>query len=151
MNQPQNDIFWVVLYNPVDYITTGILLVVLILLYILLGKMKVKPKQEIVQEIVEEVKQKDYKKIIKDFEKKYIESPKDIFYKKLAWILKEILEEAGAKDISKMTLKQINTLKLKSNLKELIKQIYFKEYAKNISDNLDLRKNYIKEIKKLIN
>ena len=72
------------------------------------------------------------------------------FYKDLLAILREILEYKWQKNISKMTLKEINNLKINSKLKDLIKNIYFKEYMKNFEDSENTRKNLILEVKKLI-
>jgi len=49
-----------------------------------------------------------------------------------------------------MTFEEINMLKIKQNLKDLIKNIYFKEYMRKIEDNTEIRKNLISETKKLI-
>jgi len=72
------------------------------------------------------------------------------FYKDLLAILREILEYKWQKNISKMTLKEINNLKINSKLKDLIKNIYFKEYMQNFEDSAKTRKNLILEVKKLI-
>ena len=79
------------------------------------------------------------------------------FYKDLLAILREILEYKWQKNISKMTLKEINeTLSLTLSPREkeqeldLIKNIYFKEYMKNFEDSENTRKNLILEVKKLI-
>jgi hypothetical protein len=49
-----------------------------------------------------------------------------------------------------MTFEEIKNLKLKQNLKDLIKKIYFKEYAKQIEDNNEIRKQLILDVKGLI-
>jgi hypothetical protein len=49
-----------------------------------------------------------------------------------------------------MTFKEINNLELSSDLKDLIKSIYYKEYMKEIDDNEEIRKNLIADIGKMI-
>jgi len=49
-----------------------------------------------------------------------------------------------------MTFEEINNLKLDDSLKNMIKSIYYKEYTKKIDDNDDIRRTFIKNIKKLI-
>jgi hypothetical protein len=94
---------------------------------------------------------KNYKELINNFEKKYLEEKTDIFYSKLSEILKEFLEERENKNISKMTFNEINKLNLEENIKNLIKNIYFKEYKQSFEDNNEIRKNLIEEVKKIIN
>jgi hypothetical protein len=47
-------------------------------------------------------------------------------------------------------IKKVLSTKGFNPLKDLISNIYFKEYAKQIDDNEEIRKNLILEIKKLI-
>ncbi|MDQ7009766.1 MAG: hypothetical protein Q9M94_05735 [Candidatus Gracilibacteria bacterium] len=102
---------------------------------------------------------KNYKKILKNLEEKYLSENKEIFYSKLSEILREILEQNKNKNISKMTFKEINKALSQSlpggreeatNLISLIKNIYFKEYAQNIEDSEDIRKKLIQEVEKII-
>jgi len=72
------------------------------------------------------------------------------FYAKLLSILRNILEYKGQKNISKMTFEEMNKLKINDNLKQVIKNIYFKEYAKEFEDSWKIRKELIEEVKKLI-
>jgi len=72
------------------------------------------------------------------------------FYKDLLSILREILEYKWQKNISKMTLKEINNLKINSKLKDLIKNIYFKEYKQNFEDSENIRKELILKVRRLI-
>jgi hypothetical protein len=65
-------------------------------------------------------------------------------------IFKKIFYFKTKKDISKLTLSEIKKLKLNSKLIDLISSIYYKEYAKNIDDDLEFRKKIILEIKKII-
>jgi hypothetical protein len=65
-------------------------------------------------------------------------------------IFKEIFYFKTKKDISKLTLNEIKKIKLNQKLINLIENIYFKEYAKQIEDSIEYRKKIILEIKKLI-
>ena len=49
-----------------------------------------------------------------------------------------------------MTFSEINNLALSNELKQLIKEIYYKEYIEKIEDNNELRNKYIEDIKKII-
>lgn len=96
------------------------------------------------------IKKVDFNKIISDFQSNYLNENQTIFYSKLMEILKEILESKWIKNISKMTFSEINNLKIDNNIKLLIKNIYYKEYSKNIFDNEQIRIEYIENIKELI-
>lgn len=139
----------IILWFPIDIINSIIFIIFVILLYFIwkyFNKNKIykQPEKKIFKEKV------DFKKIISDFEKNNISNSPEIFYSKLLEIIKEILEQAWVKNISKMTFEEINMLKIKQNLKDLIKNIYFKEYMRKIEDNTEIRKNLISETKKLI-
>ena len=139
----------IILWFPIDIINSIIFIIFVILLYFIwkyFNKNKIykQPEKKIFKEKV------DFKKIISDFEKNNISNSPEIFYSKLLEIIKEILEQAWVKNISKMTFEEINILKIKQNLKDLIKNIYYKEYKKEIEDNIEIRKNLISETKKLI-
>ncbi len=94
----------------------------------------------------------NYLKQLKILEEEYLDKNKEIFYAKLSKILKNIIMQQGSlaswKDITKMTFTEINKLEIKQNLKDLIKNIYFKEYMKEIEDSEEIRKNLILEVKK---
>ena len=90
------------------------------------------------------------KSILEKFEKKYINSDKEIFYSKLSEILKYFLKQEKNIDISKMTYIEFSKINLDNKILNLLKNIYFKEYAKEIIDSEEIRKNLILEIKKLI-
>lgn len=139
----------IILWFPIDIINSIIFIIFVILFYFIwkyFNKNKIykQPEKKIFKEKV------DFKKIISDFEKNNISNSPEIFYSKLLEIIKEILEQAWVKNISKMTFEEINMLKIKQNLKDLIKNIYFKEYMRKIEDNTEIRKNLISETKKLI-
>jgi len=154
MNNIQNDIFWVVVHSPINYIISFILIIFFIIVYFyFFHEEKIESKEEVKKEKPKkrQIKQeKDFNIIIKNIEENHLEDPKDFFYKELSYILKEILEEKWYKKIWTMTFDEINNIKIWDELKNLIKQLYYKEYSKFINDNLEIRKKYINEIKKLI-
>lgn len=135
----------------INYSITFILfLVILFLIYkYLLNKNtnKIVIEEKIIKK-EEEIK--DFNIILNDFKKKYIEEDEKVFYSKLLYILRWILEQDWNKNISKMTFSEINDLDLDNKLKELIKNLYYKEYIEKIEDDKELRNSYIKEIKKII-
>ena len=106
---------------------------------------------EIINTRVEnKIQKRNFDKIILDFEKKYLNENHSIFYSKLIEILRDILETKWIKNISKMTFSQINNLQLDEQIKLLLKNIYYKEYSKNIIDNEQIRLEYISKTKELI-
>lgn len=138
------------LWLPINITNTLIFLLFIIILYYLLKLLnKKEEKIEIKPVIIEEkVVTKNYVDILNEFEKKYIDSLKDIFYSKLIEILKEIIQEKITKDISKMTFEEINKLDIDDLIKNLIKDIYFKEYMEYvIQDNYEYRKELIDKVR----
>lgn len=109
---------------------------------------EIKNDNEIIKKPI--IKKVDFKKMINDFESKYLTENQTIFYSKLIEILREILESKWIKNISKMTFSEISNLKIDNNIKLLIKNIYYKEYSNNILDNEKVRLEYIENIKELI-
>ena len=124
-----------------------IFIIILIILYKILNKKEsvVEVKQE-----KKEVKQIDFKNILKLFTQKYLEKKSEVFYSKLIEILREILERKWYKNISKMTFEEISKIKIDEDLKNLIKNIYFKEYQKSFEDTNEKRLDFIDKIKKII-
>jgi len=145
------DINPIILWLPINIVNTIVFIVFVLWLYFLSFYLKQNKKVEKKSKTnFWKVQSVDiYKKQLLDLEKN-INIDKYEFYKNLANILKWILEYYGAKNISKMTLEEINNLKLKQNLKELIKNVYFKEYARDTDDSKEIRKDLILEVKKLI-
>lgn len=93
------------------------------------------------------IKKIDFIKILDNFEKTYIEKEKWEFYSKLLEILREVYKYKNKQDIWKLTFDEINKLGLDQNLKDLIKNIYFKEYSRLIDDNDEIRRKLISEVK----
>lgn len=142
----KNTFLWFVfdLHYSLFYLT---FIIILIILYKILNKKEnvVKVKQE-----EKEVKQIDFKNILKLFTQKYLEKKSEVFYSKLIEILREILEKKWYKNMSKMTFEEISKIKIDEDLKNLIKNIYFKEYQKSFEDTKEKRLDFIDKIKKII-
>ena len=150
-----NDIKPIILWIPIN-INSTILFIVFFIFLLILWKYLANKKENKVEktEIVFDKTNvlDDLKKDLYSLERKYLNSSKDIFYQRLSEILKKTFEYKTEKDISKMTLTEINNLlpiKDSNYLKELIKNIYFKEYAKEIEDSEEIRVKLILEIKKV--
>ena len=71
------------------------------------------------------------------------------FYKKLDELLRNLIYQKTWKDLKSMSLQEIENLDLDSILKDFVKAIYFKEYAKDIEDSLEIRRNYLEKIESL--
>ena len=157
-----NDIKPIMLWFPINILNTILFILFLVILYFIWRYFNNKKDIKI-----EKIKTNfwkvwsidDFLKDLENLEKEFFNSEKDIFYQKLSKILKNIFLYKTKKDISKMTLNEIlstegfnplNNSKNSKFLKDLISNIYFKEYAKKIDDNEEIRKNLILEIKKLI-
>ena len=151
--QEINDIKGIMLWTPINIINTIIFIVFIVWLYILWSYL-IKNKKVVKVKEKESNLQKTfnidiYKEKLEQLENN-INISSQVFYKQLAEVLKDILEYYWAKNISKMTFNEIKKLKLKQNLKDLIRNIYFKEYAKKIEDNEKIRKQLILDVKGLI-
>ena len=96
------------------------------------------------------VKKINFSKISSNFEEKYLRENKTIFYSKLLEILREIYKYKNKKDIWKLTFDEINKLNLDNNLKLLIKNLYFKEYSREVEDSEEVRKKLILEVREII-
>jgi len=153
------DINNIMLWIPINITYSLIFIIFLVILYFINIWLNNRKKQKVEEIIIKEPEKKeiDFNKILKLFEEKYIKSDKNIFYKKISEILKEIILHKQNTDISKSTLEEIKialSLTLSQREKEqkvdLIKNIYFKEYAKEIEDSEEIRKELIWEVRRLI-
>lgn len=144
------DIKDIMLWIPVNIINSLLFIIFVFSLYFFWKYLSNKPIIIEEEEIIIPKEVIDYKKLINIFEEKYLKENKEIFYSKLSEILKNYLEDKKTINISKMTFSEINKLDLNNNILELIKNIYFKEYAKEIEDNVEIRKILIKEVKNII-
>ena len=145
------DIKDVLLSFPINITYSLVYLIFLLILYFIYKNIINKNDEKIIESVREIIKpKKDYLDILENFKKNYLDKNEKIFYSKLLYILREILENKWEKNISKMTFKQINNLDLSNNLKNLVKSIYYKKYMKDIEDNKEIRKKLIEDIKKII-
>lgn len=147
------DINPIMTWLPVNIFYSIIFIFFVILLYFLWKYLeKNKSKNFIEKNIIKEekIEKINFKEILYNFEKKYLTANKEIFYSKLAEILKYFLKQEKNIDILKMTYKEFSKINLDNKILNLLKNIYFKEYSQNIEDSEEVRKNLILEIKKLI-
>lgn len=144
-----HDIKTNLLWFPID-ITYSIIFIIFIVILFLLYKYLNREKEFNILEEKEIIIEKDFINILVEFEKNFIDINSDIFYSKLLDILRDIYYKNEHKNIESMTFDEINKLNLDKDLNELIKSIYYKEYAKDIDDNNDLRKEYITKVKQII-
>lgn len=148
------DIKGILLWIPINYMYSIVFTLFLLILFIIykyiLSKNNANLRESINFANNENFIKKDFYKILNDFENIYLKETENIFYSKLLYIFREILEYNWEKNISKMTLEEINKLKLNNNIKSLIKNLYYKEYMEKIKDNNEIRKQFIEDIKKII-
>lgn len=147
------DIKGTLLWLPINIINTLIFIIFIIILFFMIKILfkKEEKTEGIVEQMVEKKEIRNYLDILNEFEKYYIDSKSDLFYSKLLEIIREILDEKENKNISKMTFEEINFLKIDNDLKNLIKDIYFKEYSKYVfDDNIDYRKDLISKVMNII-
>lgn len=145
------DIKDVINWYPINFDNSVIFIIFILFLVIFYNFLSKNQKQldsNIEEKIVKE--EINYTLLMQNFEKKYISSNNELFYSKLLEILRKILEENDFKNISKMTYEEINNLNLDWWLKDLIQNMYFKEYSKNINDSKEVREWYIIKVRKLI-
>lgn len=112
------------------------------------------------------IKPKNFFEELKNIEKNFLDSEENIFYWKISWILKEILEEKRSekfkKNIENMTYSEIQNLDFweewwGKKIIDLISWVYFKSYKKELRmewervlDENEKRLNLIWEIKNVI-
>lgn len=148
------DIKGILLWIPINYMYSIVFTLFLLILFIIykyiLSKNNANLRESINFANNEKEIKKDFYKALNDFENIYLKETENIFYSKLLYIFREILEYNWEKNISKMTLEEINKLKLNNNIKSLIKNLYYKEYMEKIKDNNEIRKQFIEDIKKII-
>lgn len=145
------DIKDVLLSFPVNITYSLIYLIFLIWLFIVYKKILNKNNDSLIDKRVEVIKStKNYYEILEKFKSNYLNENEKIFYSKLLYLLRDILEYKWEKNISKMTFEEINSLNLDNSLINLIKRIYYKEYMKEVDDNNEIREKFIEDIKKII-
>jgi len=136
-------IFWV----PINILYSLIILLILIIAYWFL--FKTTKKQEVIEFKIPEIR-KIYH-LIEDLEENIQTYKTDEFYHQLDKILRLYLSnKKRIHNIEELTLKEMEQLDLDSVFIDILKNIYFKEYAKDIEDNLNVRKEYLEKLKNLI-
>lgn len=142
-----------ILWLPIDIFYSIIFLFFYIFFYLILNKYFSKNKEkntEIFQLNISTQKEKiDYLEFLQNIEENYLNSEKSIFYSKLSEIIRLFLEEKLGKAISKMTFDEIKDLNLEKNLESILKNIYFKEFKREVEDDINSRESIILKVKKL--
>lgn len=153
-----NDIYDIkanILWLPINLFYSLVFVLFYIFFYVILSKYLNKDKEKKVKMLHCNISTKkeeiNYINILKNIEEKYLTSSKEIFYSKLSQLIRLFLEENQKKPISKMTFEEIKSLNLEKNIENIIKDIYFKEFQKDIEDNEELRKKVLEEVKSLVN
>lgn len=142
-----------ILWLPIDLFYSVVFVLFYIFFYIILSKYLNKDKvlkEEIIEKESITKGKVDYIEILEEIKNKYLNSSKEIFYSKLSEVIRLFLEENQEKPISKMTFEEIKSLNLEKNIENIIKDIYFKEFQKDIEDNYELRKKVLDEVKSLV-
>ena len=140
------DIKDIILGLPFNPFFTTIILLIFVLLYIFIFKKK---RSNIIlrTEVIID-KEKNYNEIFiwKDF----LSMPSKKFLKEISNFFREYLEDnLKIDDFSKLTLKEIKNLEIEKNYKDLIENVYFKEYKDEEIKEED-KKNIYEEIKKIV-
>jgi len=138
---------------PIWIEKTLILLIFFIWSYFLLKKYFWEEEKELEKNNIEEkifYEDKNFSKFLDEFEKNFFNAEKNIFYQKISEILKGILENKFQENFSNLTFDELRKMNLDWEIENLLKNIYFKEYAKKIEDWEDLRKKIIFEVRKIL-
>lgn len=94
-------------------------------------------------------KKVNYEKLINEIEEKYFNKKKEVFYSKLWNLFRIYLDDKVWDWLSKKSLSEIRlSKKLDKNLLELYQKVYYPEYD-NLWDDIDKRKDILKQTKKL--
>lgn len=150
-----NDIYGIkewLLWFPFEYIN-ALIYILFILIIIFISKYffsNTKVEKDIVIKKVAKKEKIDFSKLINEIEKKYINEKWDVFYSHISEVIRLILEEKESKNISKMTFAEINKLNINDEIKNLIKNVYYKEYAREVIDSFETRTDLIEKVKGLI-
>ena len=143
------DIKPLLLWIPINLVYSLIILIILIIAYLLIFRKK-ENKIVIQEKIEEKVIDIDYKSLITDLEKNIEKYDQETFYHKIDKILRLYLAGKWYKNIKSLTLKELENLQLDTIFIDLLKSIYFKEYANNLEDSISIRKEYIEKLKKML-
>ena len=145
------DIKPLLLWNCINLIYSLIFIVLFVLAYFILFKKGTKQviKQEVVQEKAK-IKNIDYATLIQELENNLDNYSSEEFYHKIDKILRLYLSSIWFNNIQTLTLIELEKIKLDEIFINLLKSIYFKEYAQNLEDNIELRKEFLEKLKNLV-
>ncbi len=144
------DIKDLLLWNCINLIYSLIFIVLFVIIYFILFKKET--KQVIKQKVQEKPKIKniDYATLIQDLENNLDNYSSEEFYNKIDKILRLYLSNIWFDNIQTLTLIELEKIELDEIFINLLKSIYFKEYAQNIEDNIELRKEFLEKLKNLV-
>ncbi|MDD5769418.1 MAG: hypothetical protein PHE25_00470 [Candidatus Gracilibacteria bacterium] len=132
-----------------NYSLIYIFFIILVLIFIYFKKRK--PQKIEIEEIDYKKIQIDFIKLLEDISKNYINSQKEIFYKKLKSFIILFLEYKTKSNISQMTLSELEKIDFTKDLKEIFKEIYFRQYSEILKeDSENYRKEILERISKVI-
>lgn len=145
------DIKPLLLWNCINLIYSLIFIVLFVLAYFILFKKGTKQviKQEVIQE-KPKIKNIDYATLIQELENNLDNYSSEEFYHKIDKILRLYLSSIWFNNIQTLTLIELEKIKLDEIFVNLLKSIYFKEYAQNLEDNIELRKEFLEKLKNLV-
>ncbi len=145
------DIKPLLLWNCINLIYSLIFIVLFVLAYFILFKKETKQviKQEVIQE-KPKIKNIDYIPLIQELENNLDNYSSEEFYHKIDKILRLYLSSIWFNNIQTLTLIELEKIKLDEIFVNLLKSIYFKEYAQNLEDNIELRKEFLEKLKNLV-
>jgi len=145
------DIKDLLLWDYANLIYSLIFIILFVLAYFILFKKGTKQviKQEVIQE-KPKIKNIDYATLIQDLENNLDNYSSEEFYHKIDKILRLYLSSIWFDNIQTLTLTELEKIKLDEIFINLLKSIYFKEYAQNIEDNIELRKEFLEKLKNLV-
>lgn len=141
-------LFW----DYANLIISLVFIIIFVIVYFILFKKEnrqIKVKKKVIIEI-SKIKKVDYISLLQDLESNLETYNSEIFYHKVDKILRLYLSSIWFKKIEFLTLTELENLKIDKIFIDLLKSIYFKEYSKNIEDNIELRKKYLWKLKDLV-
>ena len=91
----------------------------------------------------------NFSKFIKELENSLM-IDSNTFYAKIANLLKLIIQYKFNLNVQALTLEEIEKLPIEEDLKDILANVYYKEFTKPINDDIEKRKKYINQIKVIL-
>jgi len=150
------DIYWIKdisLGSFINYKFTTIIIIVAVFVYFILTIINKKVKNKTNDKRISQEKNLenkiDIQKLLNYLEKNYKDLKQDYFYHKLDYIIRILIKNLYKLDINSLSYDELKKSNIPSDLKKIIKEIYFREYNHKITDNTEIRQKYIQIIKNL--